>query len=118
MWNILKHRQVGGLKFRRQHSIGPYVADFYCPELKLALELDGYYHQTLEGKEHDLKRDQYFYNLGIITLRFENRFVFDRARDITDAILDVKKERMSEGIHVNDDADAGKVVLTGEGGKG
>jgi very-short-patch-repair endonuclease len=105
MWNILKNSQIGGLKFRRQHSIGPYITDFYCPELKLALELDGYYHQTPEGKEHDLRRDQYFYNLGIATLRFENKWVFERARDIADAILDLKKERMSHGIDVDDHPD-------------
>lgn len=105
MWNILKHSQIGGLKFRRQHSIGPYVADFYCPEIKLALELDGHYHQTPEGKKHDLRRDQYFSSLGITTLRFENFWVFDRARDIVDAILDLKNEKISQGVNVHDDPD-------------
>jgi very-short-patch-repair endonuclease len=101
MWNILKHSQVGGLKFRRQHSIGPYVADFYCPELKLVLELDGHYHQTPGGKEHDRRRDQYFCGLGITTLRFENEWVFDRAWDIADAILDFRNIVESEGININ-----------------
>jgi very-short-patch-repair endonuclease len=41
MWSYLKSAQFNGLKFRRQHSIGPYIVDFYCPALRLALELDG-----------------------------------------------------------------------------
>ena len=44
LWNILKNGQVGGYKFRRQHGMGPYVLDFYCPSLKLCVELDGDVH--------------------------------------------------------------------------
>jgi very-short-patch-repair endonuclease len=101
MWNILKRSQVGGLKFRRQHSIGPYVADFYCPELKLALELDGHYHTTPAGMEHDYRRDQYFLQQGITTIRFENRWVFEYPRDIADAILDFRDKAESERINVH-----------------
>jgi very-short-patch-repair endonuclease len=105
MWNILKHSQVGGLKFRRQHSIGPYVADFYCPELKLALELDGHYHTTPAGMEHDYRRDQYFLQQGITTIRFENRWVFEYPRDIADAILDFRDKVESERVDINDHPD-------------
>jgi hypothetical protein len=48
-WNRIKGRKVGGLKFRRQHGIGKYIVDFYCPEIKLAIELDGLIHNTVES---------------------------------------------------------------------
>lgn len=44
LWRLLRGRQAMGLKFRRQHPIGPYVADFACPHVKLAIEIDGYWH--------------------------------------------------------------------------
>ena len=105
MWNMLKQSQVGGLKFRRQHSIGPYVADFYCPKLKLALELDGYYHFTPEGIEHDRARDRYFDDLGITTIRFENQMVFDYPGEIMDTILDFKRNAQSERVHIDNNPD-------------
>ena len=44
LWRMLKGKQIAGLKFRCQHSVGPYVLDFYCPQIKLAIELDGEVH--------------------------------------------------------------------------
>ena len=41
LWKVLRNKQIEGLRFRRQHSIGPYIMDFYCPEIKLCIELDG-----------------------------------------------------------------------------
>ncbi|MDX1582216.1 MAG: endonuclease domain-containing protein, partial [Thermoanaerobaculia bacterium] len=46
VWNMLRDRRLGGLKFRRQHRIGEYILDFYCPRLRLAIELDGENHFT------------------------------------------------------------------------
>lgn len=77
LWTYLKNRQLDGRKFRRQHSIGPYIADFYCPSERLIIELDGAYHFTSAGRERDRKRDQYLQNKGIKVLRFENRVVFE-----------------------------------------
>jgi very-short-patch-repair endonuclease len=74
------------------------------PGLKLALELDGYYRQTPEGKKHDRRRDQYFYNLGITTLRFENKWVFERSRDIADTHFEYKAKVVSERVNINDHA--------------
>ena len=50
LWLILKNRQIDGVRFRRQFSVGEYILDFYCPELKLGIELDGQGHYTIEGK--------------------------------------------------------------------
>lgn len=81
LWRALKGRQVYGLKFRRQHSVGPYILDFYCPELKLAIELDGESHAMRE--EYDERRTDYLFRMaGITVLRFENRVVFENLEQI------------------------------------
>ena len=72
MWKVLKNRQVSGVRFRRQFSVGAYILDFYCPELKLCIELDGAGHYNSEGLRHDYVRDKYLSELGIRVLRFEN----------------------------------------------
>ncbi|NQV01138.1 MAG: DUF559 domain-containing protein [Bacteroidia bacterium] len=95
-WKYLKNKQVGGLKFRRQHSIGSFIVDFYCPTLKLAIELDGEPHATQTGEEHDNARDRYLQNQGIVVIRFENRYAFDYPKDIIEEILKVKEYRESE----------------------
>ena len=53
LWSLIKNRQVENLKFRRQFSIGNYILDFYCPELKLCIELDGDYHYNSQKHEMD-----------------------------------------------------------------
>ena len=75
MWKVLKNRQVSGVRFRRQFSVGAYILDFYCPELKLCIELDGAGHYNSEGLRNDYVRDKYLSELGIRVLRFENRAV-------------------------------------------
>ncbi len=72
MWKVLRNRQVSGVRFRRQFSVGAYILDFYCPELKLCIELDGAGHYNSEGLRHDYVRDKYLSELGIRVLRFEN----------------------------------------------
>ena len=57
LWLILKNRQIDGVRFRRQFSVGEYILDFYCPELKLGIELDGQGHYTIEGSLRDGSRD-------------------------------------------------------------
>ncbi|MCX6754176.1 MAG: DUF559 domain-containing protein [Candidatus Nomurabacteria bacterium] len=69
LWFYLKNKNLG-VKFRRQQSIGPYVADFYCKEKNLIIELDGSQH--IEAKEYDKERDLYLQTLGIKVLRFWN----------------------------------------------
>jgi very-short-patch-repair endonuclease len=75
LWKHIKGRQLNGRKFRRQHSIGSYILDFYCPEEKLAIELDGAHHFTPEGLAHDEKRTHYLNSLNIKVLRFENDLI-------------------------------------------
>jgi very-short-patch-repair endonuclease len=77
LWTHLKKRQLSGKKFRRQYSVGPYTLDFFCPEVRLAVELDGAPHFTIIGQELDAKKDRYLEEQGIVVLRFENREGFE-----------------------------------------
>ena len=75
IWQKLRGRQLLDLKFRRQHPCPPYVIDFYCVELQLAIELDGSQHFTAEQQAFDQRRSVYLKGLGIVVLRFDNRQV-------------------------------------------
>jgi very-short-patch-repair endonuclease len=77
LWKQLQNRQLAGRKFRRQHSVGRYVLDFYCPQERLAVELDGAAHDHEAAVERDEARTGYLESLGITVLRFENRDVID-----------------------------------------
>ena len=83
LWRYLRAAQLKGRKFRRQHSIGNYILDFYCPSEKLAIELDGHVHFHAAAEQSDTERDQVLQELGIKVLRFENKDVFSHL----DAIL-------------------------------
>ncbi len=77
LWRLIKNSQLEKRKFRRQHSVGNYILDFYCPSEKLAIELDGEFHFTPEGVEYDKKRTEYINNFNIKVVRFENKLVFE-----------------------------------------
>ncbi len=67
---LLRNRKRCNKKFRRQHAIGIYVADFYCAEEKLIVEIDGRDHCTEQGRVHDEARDRFMHSQGIRVLRF------------------------------------------------
>ena len=71
LWSRLRREQLG-FKFRRQHSIGGYIADFYCPFKKLVIEIDGSQHFNEEAQGYDDIRSNYFEGLDIKVLRFTN----------------------------------------------
>ena len=75
LWSLLRNRQLKGKKFRRQHAIANYVADFYCNESRLVIELDGNFHTEAETKEYDKFRTNLLNELGITVLRFWNEEV-------------------------------------------
>ena len=75
LWDLLKNRQLDGRKFRRQHSIGSYIVDLYCPMENLAIELDGEAHNSAVRAERDRERDLFLQHAGILVLRFENQVV-------------------------------------------
>ncbi|GAB3795847.1 hypothetical protein GCM10028819_12410 [Spirosoma humi] len=75
LWERLRSGQLEGRKFRRQHSVGVYVLDFYCPAERLCIEIDGTSHQTSEAVVHDEIRDTTLAQLQIKTLRISNEEV-------------------------------------------
>ncbi len=86
LWILLKGRQAFGLKFRRQMSIKNYIVDFYCPETRMIIELDGEPHFTQEQADKDKKRDKELTELGYKIFRYENQIVFDHPDFIFDDI--------------------------------
>jgi len=82
LWQALKGKQLAGRKFRRQHSMGRYVVDFFCPAEKLAVELDGASHDSAAANRRDEGRDAFLSSLGIEVLRFENRHVMENLEGV------------------------------------
>jgi very-short-patch-repair endonuclease len=93
LWRHLKKSQLG-CKFRRQHSVGPYVLDFYCPERRLAIELDGDVHQWDGRSALDLIRTRYLEEFNIYVMRIENRWVFEN----TDVVLAAIKHQLEQQL--------------------
>lgn len=88
LWNKLKNNQLQGYKFRRQHPINLYIADFYCHKLKLIIEIDGDYHNTNEQKEKDIERTQILNCNDIRVIRFTNE---DIINNIENVLLEISK---------------------------
>lgn len=84
LWSLLRSKQLCGLKFRRQHPIGPFFADFACPSRRLVVELDGEYHDHIQ--DEDLRRQRYLEGQGWTVIRFTNDDVLDDAEAVTQAI--------------------------------
>jgi len=74
-WRILRDRHCLGLKFRRQHVVRGFVLDFYCPELRLALEIDGSVHDSEEHADYDRARADLLELLGLRVIRVRNQEV-------------------------------------------
>ena len=72
IWLHLSRKQMNGFKFRRQYSVNQYVIDFYCPELKLAIEIDGDSHYGYLSEKYDNERQKYIESFGIHFMRFTN----------------------------------------------
>jgi very-short-patch-repair endonuclease len=86
LWLNLKRSKLDGKKFRRQHSVGPYIVDFFCPECRLAVELDGDGHMTESGAEWDVKRTDFLKRFNVRVIRFENREVFENIEGVLEEI--------------------------------
>ena len=91
LWAKLKNKQIKGYKFRRQHSIGKFVVDFYCPGAGLAIELDGDSHfESASAEKFDLQRQKFIKSLGIKVIRFSNNEIYQNlggALEIIEALL-------------------------------
>lgn len=97
MWKNLSRKQMLGYKFRRQYGVDRYVIDFYCTELKLAIEIDGETHYRANTKEYDQQRQVHIENFGIQFLRFTNIEVLKNLKgvlqSISDKITEIESQR-------------------------
>ncbi len=92
LWQKLRNKKLLGCKFRRQHAINQFVADFYCHEVKLVIEVDGGYHNNSDQKEYDKNRTIELENFGIKVLRFENNEVESNIEKVIQKIENYLKE--------------------------
>jgi len=99
LWLRLKGRQILGYKFRRQYSVGAFVLDFYCPALKLAIEIDGESHDKPKARESDRERQEYIEQFGIRFIRFKNDDVENHLEEVITSIQKVlNKSEMRRGL--------------------
>ena len=89
IWTSLRRKNIVSYKFRRQYSVGSYVIDFYCPALKLAVEIDGDSHFIGDAVEDDKRRQAFIESFGIRFLRFTNRDIYDNLEGVLEAITSV-----------------------------
>lgn len=95
LWSKLQRRQLGGCKFRRQYGVGRYSIDFYCPKLKLVVEVDGDGHLRADREKKDRVRQKYIEGFGIQFIRFGNE---DIHRNL-DGVLTKLEEAVEERKH-------------------
>jgi very-short-patch-repair endonuclease len=86
LWKHLKNKQILGLRFRRQHPIDIFIADFYCHKIKLVIELDGQIHSTPKNIEYDENRTAELERLGIKVIRFKNEEVLENIEEVVSQI--------------------------------
>jgi very-short-patch-repair endonuclease len=84
LWSCLRKNQVQGCRFRRQHPLGYYIADFYCVEIKLVIEIDGTSHNGKE--EYDEQREKTIKDYGLVIIRFTNEQVFTELNFVINTI--------------------------------
>ncbi len=87
LWQVLRGKKLENYKFRRQHIIGPFIADFLCLKSRLVIEVDGLIHQLPENIESDQERTLWLYGQGFEVLRFTNEEVITNIDAVLDAIL-------------------------------
>ncbi len=87
LWNALRN-SIQGFKFRRQHPIGDYIADFVCLSKKTVIEVDGSYHNSNEQQQNDQIRTDYLQTRGFRVIRFENEEVNSNIKGVIQSIIE------------------------------
>ena len=87
MWELLRAKRMGGFKFRRQHAIGGYIADFICLPARLVIEVDGDTHDE-DREVPDQKRTEYIEKVGFRVIRFWNQEVLNSTSEVAEVIAD------------------------------
>jgi len=86
LWKYLRNKQLNNRKFRRQHSIGNFIVDFYCPFEKLVIEIDGSIHTNVINEEYDANRTKILNSLNIKVIRFTNDEIFNNLENVISKI--------------------------------
>ncbi len=86
LWSLLRKKQVGGKRFRRQHPVKTFIVDFYCHECKLVVEVDGSIHKLEGQKEYDNGRTYELEQLGLKVVRFTNNQVLQQPEKVIELI--------------------------------
>lgn len=97
LWEYLRGREISGLKFRRQYGVERYVMDFYCPQIRLAIEVDGEKHATPESMGYDQDRTELLREHGIKVLRFRNEEIKNAMPQVLEAIEGVINPLLNTG---------------------
>lgn len=92
LWQKIRNKQINNLKFRRQHPLNKYIADFYCHEKKLVIELDGSIHDGKEKKEDDFNRTYVLKEFDITVIRFRNEEVMNTIEFVVEQIKIIAKQ--------------------------
>lgn len=93
LWEQLRGKRLGGFKFYRQYSIGPYIIDFYCSKLRLAIEIDGAHHREEGTILYDKERSNYLRSVNVKIIRFWNDEIIKNTEGVIDKI---KKESIED----------------------
>jgi very-short-patch-repair endonuclease len=112
LWRALRRDQLNGLSFRRQHPLGPYIVDFYCPRLQLVVEVDGGQHAE-QRKQADQRRTQWLAEKGVTVVRYWNNEVLSNLEGVLGDLL-AHAERLSQAVTTPSPA----LPLAGGGGDG
>lgn len=92
LWKYVSKNKIEGLRFLRQYSIGPYILDFYCPKIRLGIELDGSSHVGKENKLYDMDRNKYLESLDIGVIRFWNNDILKNTKNVLSELLNKIKQ--------------------------
>ncbi|ABA58279.1 N-6 DNA methylase [Nitrosococcus oceani] len=111
LWQLLRNRQMANAKFRRQQPIEDYIADFYCHEHRLVVELDGSQHLTPEGRQRDARRTQRLQEIGIQVLRFNNRQVLTETEGVLESIYNTLTLSLTQTLSQRERASTPRVTL-------
>jgi len=88
LWEYLRNRNLAGFKFKRQYSVDSFIIDFYCPKVKLGIEVDGEVHFTEEAKNYDENRSGFLSDFGIDIIRFRNDDIYNNLKVVLNTIED------------------------------
>jgi very-short-patch-repair endonuclease len=86
LWSKLRMKQLNNLMFSRQKPLGDYIADFYCHQAKMVIEVDGGQHYSADSMEYDRIRDEFIKNMGLTILRFTNTDVMNNIERVVEVI--------------------------------